>query len=160
MRKFFTITFIALIILFAYGMFSKGKQNLYFYFSSPYPEQANSTTDYLFQSCQPKAAILKSTLSYNNNLQAALNWMLSYKTPKVSGLDNPFYASTLQANVTQSDSYTIVDIQGQAILESECFEADFKVLIEKTIEYYLQDIPYQIQLNGSSQDFIDFGTLK
>ena len=160
MRKFFTITFIALIILFAYGMFTKGKQNLYFYLASPKLEFAESQGNHQFQACQPKVAVLRSTLSYNSDLQSALNWMLSFKTPKVAGLQNPFYASSLTASVTELNGVTFIDIQGDPLLDSECFESDFKVLIQKTIEYYMQGSSFIIQLNGSESDFQNFGRLK
>lgn len=159
MKKFFTITFIALIILFALGMYTKGKHYLYFYLSSSDTSYLQDSDNFEYASCDPKVAVLKTSLSYIDGLKPSLNWLLSYKTAKVSGLDNPFYASNLKAEVTTLDQLTIVNIIGDPLLASECHQQDFKVLIQKTVEKHVEG-NFQIQLNGSTQAFADFGQLK
>jgi len=158
MQKFFISTFIGLILLFTYGMFSKGKVNLVFFLSSY--DDGSYTSQHKFIACEPRVAIKKTTLSFNNDLESALNWMFSYKTPKVADLTNPFYASNLKAYVSQNESEVIVDISGAPLLESECLSEDFKVLIKKTISFYFPEKKHLITLNGSKDAFENIGNLK
>ena len=158
MQKFFISTFIGLILLFTYGMFSKGKANLVFFLSSY--DDGSYSSEHKFMACEPRVAIKKTTLSFNNDLESALNWMFSYKTPKVVDLTNPFYASNLKAYVSQNESEVIVDISGAPLLESECLSEDFKVLIKKTISFYFPEKKHLITLNGSKDAFENIGNLK
>jgi len=158
MQKFFITTFIGLILLFSYGMFSKGKANLVFFLSAY--DNGSLTTQEKFMACEPRVAIKKTTLSFNDNLESALNWMFSYKTPKVADLTNPFYASNLKASVSQNETEVIVDISGVPLLESECLSADFKVLIQKTVAHYFPEKKHLITLNGSKDAFENIGNQK
>lgn len=158
MQKFFITTFIGLILLFTYGMFAKGKSELVFYLST-YNDGTYTSQD-SFMSCEPRVAIQKSTLSFNDNLESALNWMFSYKTSKVANLTNPFYASNLKASVSQNDQEVIVDISGSPLLESDCLSEDFKILIQKTVEHYYPTKKHLITLNGSQDAFRNIGNQK
>jgi len=158
MQKFFITSFIGLILLFGYGMFSKGKAELVFFLSQF--DDGSYQTQNRFLSCEPRVAIKKTTLSFNDNLESALNWMFSYKTPKVANLTNPFYASNLKASVSQNAQEVLVDISGTPLLDSECLEEDFKVLIKQTVSYYFPEKKHLITLNGSQDAFENLGDLK
>ncbi len=163
MKKFFAVSFVVLISIFAFAMFFKSQEDIYFYLSSNSPSSASATmqsTDYSYVSCEPRYAVLQTAKARNATLEGTLNWLFSYKTPKVAGYMNPFYASALTAEVTQDETGHIINITGTPILESECLAEDFKVLIQQTVQHYLKTQAYEIRLNNSAQAFQNFSELK
>ena len=163
MKKFFAVAFVVLISIFIFAMSFKSQKDIHFYLSSQSPSSTSSTTqntDYSYVSCEPRVAVLQKAKARNASLEGSLNWLFSYKTPKVAGYNNPFYASALTAKVTQDETGHVINITGTPMLESECLAEDFKVLIQQTIQHYLKTQTYEIRLNNSAQAFQNFSELK
>lgn len=109
-------------------------------------------------SCEKVYLTKKKFLSSNSpSLKTSLNKVLSIKTPKTAGLYSPFYKSNLKVEVIEESRILKVTLNliGDLNLLSECQAPFVHSLIVNSIQEFYPDYKYEIQLNGSKDNYLE-----
>lgn len=102
--------------------------------------------------CGPEYLVpLIESYEGEDNLENALNYLFAIDVNEYKGYRNSFYMSDLTVDVNEVSNPIIVDLQGELIQAGTCDDPRLKAQVEKTVEYYLENSEYEIQLNGSEQ---------
>lgn len=92
-----------------------------------------------------------------NSLQTSLEKLFSIKTPRVSGLYSPFYKSNLTFQINENPNLKKITLNliGDLKLLSECQAPYIQKTLANSIQEFYPEYKYDIQLNGSSKDYLD-----
>jgi hypothetical protein len=94
-------------------------------------------------------------------LQESLTELLAIDSADYDGTDymNALALSDGTVNVTETTDLLQIDITGKLMSAGSCDDPRLTAQVERTIELYALDKPYEIRLNGSNTNWKCFGDM-